>query len=78
MGQGRKKSKTLQYLQRYLQLSNMEKTTFMAPAAPTRQGCSSTPWFQLKAPIINQYSWAQQLTGNITSSSEPHFLQALN
>lgn len=56
----------------------MEKTRFMAPAAPTRQGSSSAPWLQLKAPIINQYSWAQQLTGNIISSSGSQFLQALN
>lgn len=72
MGQEEKKSKTLQYLQR-TQLSNMEKTRFMAPAAPTRQGSSRAPWLQLKAPIINQYSWAQQLTGNIISSSHNSF-----
>lgn len=36
----------------------MEKSRFIAPAAPTSQGYSSAQRFQLKAQIINQCSWA--------------------
>lgn len=56
----------------------MEKSRFIAPAAPTRQGYSSAQWFQLKAWIINQCSWAQYLADIIISSSEPWLLQGLN
>lgn len=56
----------------------MEKSRFIAPAAPTRQGCSSAQRFQLKARIINQCSWAQSLAAYTISSSEPRILQGLN
>lgn len=58
-GEGKKKTQSRDFkIPKEHVLLIWKNSRFIAPAAPTRQGYSSAQWFQLKAQITNQCSWA--------------------